>query len=284
MPLQEKAPSPFLKWAGGKGHLLRQFEVEGFYPKSFSGYLEPFLGSGAVFFHVRAVFHPKRVILSDHNAELINCYQVVQGRLDELIKLLRFHRDRHSERHYGSLRRQRPGELSPVKRAARLIYLNKTCYNGLYRVNSEGQFNVPMGSYARPKIFDGENLQCASEALKGVELKVCDFRECAKFARAGDFIYLDPPYHPISATSSFTAYTERTFGEKDQEALAEVFSRLDKKGGLVMLSNSDCRFIRDLYRGFRINQVMARRAINSVGSKRGEVPEVVVRNYDERGR
>jgi DNA adenine methylase len=274
--------SPFLKWAGGKTQLLKQFEA--FYPESFGGYVEPFLGSGAVFFHVRFLFDPKRILLADQNEELINCYQVVRDEVDGLIKLLRSHRVRHSRKHYYAVRSQGPSELSPVERAARLIYLNKTCYNGLYRVNSGGGFNVPMGSYQNPGIFDEGGLRRASRCLADVRLKTSDFRHCQKFAEPGDFVYIDPPYYPISVTSSFTAYGAKAFDEADQRSLAEVFSELDKKGCLVMLSNSDSPFVRSLYRAYQLNLVRARRSINSVGSKRGGVSEVVVRNYDRRAR
>jgi DNA adenine methylase len=169
--------------------------------------------------------------------------------------------------------------MAPPSRAARLIYLNKTCFNGLYRVNRGGGFNVPMGRYKNPPILDEENLRAVSASLAGIRIRAAHFRETLEYARAGDFVYFDPPYHPISKTAFFTSYTQGAFGSADQEELAGVYAKLAKRGCLVMLSNSDCPFIRDLYRGFDVRTVMARRSINSNAGRRGKIGEVVVLSY-----
>lgn len=275
-------PGPFLKWAGGKSQLLAQFEP--LYPPrpTVARYVEPFVGSGAVYFDVRCRLRPRRAILADGNAALIDAYRGVRDHVEQVIRLLRRHKEAHSERRYYEVRSQRPDRLSPAARAARLIYLNKTCFNGLYRVNSRGEFNVPIGRYVAPAILDETNLRAAAAALAGAELKAAHFSEAASYARAGDFVYCDPPYHPLSATSHFTSYTEGAFGPADQEELARVARALHAKGCLVMLSNSECDFIRDLYRdpAFKIHVVHARRSINSKAERRGRIREVVILNYD----
>jgi DNA adenine methylase len=290
-PQLPRAPKPFLKWAGGKSQLLNQFTA--LYPKTFNGYHEPFVGSAAVYFHLyglkasgrlEGALHPVR--LTDSNDELINCYQVVRdptgtfSQLDALVAILGEHRRNHSSEHYYSVRALPPGELTKVARAARLIYLNKTCYNGLYRVNHRGQFNVPMGSYKNPRIFDADELACASQALQQVEIAVADFHEVVEQSRPGDLVYLDPPYFPLTPTASFTSYTENAFGESEQRELAQVFRDLDRKGCLVMLSNSWTPFILNLYQDYRCVEVQATRAINSKAERRGVISELVVLNYD----
>ncbi|MFQ5691973.1 MAG: DNA adenine methylase [Nitrospinota bacterium] len=270
------SPAPFLKWAGGKTRLLAQFEP--FFPERIGRYAEPFVGSAAVFFHLAQRRQPSNVVLSDSNEELINVYRVVRDDVERLIPILERHRRSHGKAHYYRVRAVNPENLAPTARAARLIYLNKTCYNGLYRVNARGEFNVPMGSYKNPKIFDAENLRRVSRALQGVDIRVRHFEAYVDLAKRGDFFYFDPPYHPISATSSFTSYTTGNFMEADQERLAEVYRALDRKGCRLMLSNSDCAFIRGLYRGFRLETVRARRAINSNGGGRGEITELLVLN------
>lgn len=245
--------------------------------------MEPFLGSGAVFFHVREKLRPRRAILSDGNEELINVWQCVQKDVEALIRKLSRHGKLHSQQHYYDVRGQDPGQLSRVERAARILYLNRTCFNGLYRVNRSGRFNVPMGSYPRPRILDSANLRAVSAALKKVRLKTAHFRETLHVARKGDFIYFDPPYHPVSATSQFTSYSARdgkaTFDEDDQVELADVFARLARRGCRLMLSNSDCDLVRRLFRRFWIYGVSARRSINSRGDRRGKVREVVILSY-----
>ena len=271
---------PFLKWAGGKTQLLPRFEA--LYPPAGRArrYIEPFVGSAAVFFQVRRLLRPEEVLLADGNEELINAYREIQGSVHRVIRLLSEHRRLHSKEHYYRTRSLQARDLSPARRAARFIYLNRTCFNGLYRVNRLGGFNVPMGSYRNPPILDAENLRNVARSLAGVELKVAPFHETLDYARAGDFIYFDPPYHPVSETSRFTSYTRDSFGASDQEELAKVFAALGRRGCLVMLSNSDCAFIRGLYRDFAIHAVPARRSINSRGDRRGPVSEVVVLNYE----
>lgn len=270
-----RLPQPFLKWAGGKKQLLGQFDS--FFPKKIDGYVEPFVGSGAVFFHISERYCLKSVTLGDGNSELINTYEAVRDDVEKLNRQLSYHRRMHSQEYYRKVREMKPKSL--VGRAARLIYLNKTCYNGLYRVNSKGRFNVPMGRYKNPSIFDAVNLRSVSNVLQGVRLKVCHFSEFAHTGRRGEFFYLDPPYHPVSKTSSFTNYTANAFTESDQRHLAEVFQALNRKGCFLMLSNSDCDFIRNLYGNFRIETVRARRAINSRANGRGKINELLVLNY-----
>lgn len=262
---------PFLKWAGGKGRLLGQYES--LFPKRFTRYFEPFVGAGAVFFHL----NPKKAHLSDTNPDLIACYQVIRDELPALVELLRMYR--HDRDFYYHVRELDPGALSTVQRAARMIFLNKTCFNGLWRVNRRGQFNVPFGDYKNPKILDEDNLHAVSAALQGVDIQLRPFDGVIAQARRGDFIYMDPPYHPVSATSSFTSYGADDFKPDDQRRLADAFRALDAKGAKVMLSNSDTPFIRELYEGYRIEQVWCRRAINRDAAKRGAVSEVVVLNY-----
>ncbi len=282
MPPHRKSdlPRPFVKWAGGKTQLLPQFEA--LYPEAarVRRYLEPFLGSAAVFFQVRRLLRPRKAVLADGNEELINVYQAIQGNVSRVIRALSEHRRLHSKEHYYRTRSRRPRDLSSVERAARFIYLNKTCFNGLYRVNAGGGFNVPMGRYQDPPILDADNLRSVALSLQGVELRTAHFRETLDYARKGDFVYFDPPYHPVSETSYFTSYTRDSFGPRDQEELAEVFAALDRRGCRVMLSNSDCPFIRGLYPGFAIHTVRARRSINSKADRRGRVSEVVVLNYE----
>jgi DNA adenine methylase len=271
---------PFLKWAGGKGQLLAAYEA--FYPRprDITGYVEPFLGSGAVFFHVQALLKPKRVALSDGNAELIGAFEAVRDSVDQVIARLAGHKSRHSEEYFYDVRAQDPRQLrSAADRAARLIYLNKTCFNGLYRVNSRGLFNVPFGHHKNPSLCDPEALQEASARLANVDLRTAHFREVLAVAKSGDFVYFDPPYHPLSGTAYFTSYTEGSFGEADQRELAAVYAKLADRGCKVMLSNSDTPLIRDLYSDFHIHRVLARRSINSNGERRGKIAEVVVTSY-----
>ncbi len=272
---------PFLKWAGGKQQLLSQLEP--LFPQKFTRYIEPFVGGGAVFFHLwnRARL-PEEVYLFDSNEELINTYRVVRDQVDELIELLTAHRQNHSREYYYSIRnldRQPTNRLSAPERAARTIYLNKTCFNGLYRVNSKGQFNVPMGRYKNPAILNAELLRAASRALYNIHLEVLDFRRLPGISRPGDFFYVDPPYAPISKSANFTSYTRGSFDDADQRELAHVFRELTDNGCYCMLSNSYTPFILELYRGFRIEVVQANRAINANANRRGRVKEVVVVNY-----
>jgi DNA adenine methylase len=271
---------PFLKWAGGKQQLLSQFEA--YFPSSFERYVEPFIGGGAVFFYLWDTKRlPDHAFLFDTNAELINTYRVVKQNIDRLVELLSVHQHKHCKDYYYNVRNWDREEiaLSDVGRAARMIYLNKTCYNGLYRVNRKGQFNVPMGKYKHPAIFQEDALRAAHRALEYAWLDVRDFREVLNMAQAGDFFYFDPPYHPLSETARFTNYTAGSFGDDDQRDLAQVFAELDAKGCLCMLSNSYTPLIHDLYKNFRVETVQANRNINSKTSARGSIKEVLVLNY-----
>ena len=277
------APRPFLKWAGGKQQLLADYER--FFPPGFRRYFEPFVGGGAVFFHLWKTGRlAGAAYLFDNNEELINTYLMVRDHPDELIKILAMHKERHSREYYYKIRNldRQPGglpALSGPERAARTIYLNKTCYNGLYRVNRKGHFNVPIGRYKKPKILDAELLVAVSCALQGVTIELRDFRSVVELAAPGDFFYFDPPYHPLSKTANFTGYTAGSFSEEDQRDLAKVFAQLTAKGCLCMLSNSYTPFILELYKGFRVETVRANRAINVNSNGRGAVAEVVVLNY-----
>ena len=275
-------PRPFLKWAGGKTQLLSQFQPLFPPPNEMSRYIEPFVGSGAVFFRLRKLLHLDKVILADSNQDLMNVYGAIRDDVERVIAKLGEHERSHCKAHYYKIRAQNPKRLSPINRAARLIYLNRTCFNGLYRVNSKGGFNVPMGRYVAPRILDPENLRAASDALRGTQLKRGHFTDTLRYARAGDFIYFDPPYYPLSKTSHFTSYTEGSFTASDQVDLAQTCAVLDERGCRIMLSNSDCAFIRGLYesRRFDIRKVSARRSINSRSDRRGMVSELVVINYE----
>lgn len=269
----------FLKWAGGKLQLIEQFE--NLFPPDFCNYYEPFIGSGAVFFYLKSKSKPNKVILSDTNEELINCFAVVRDKPSELIEVLLNHRKRHSKQYYYEVRDLESERLDSVSRAARMIYLNKTCFNGLYRVNSKGEFNVPFGDYKNPSIFNRNTLYRASQMLQDAALRVMTFDKVLDFAGKDDFVYFDPPYIPLSKTSSFTRYSKSEFSIKEQNQLSEVFRALDSMGCFVMLSNSDHSLIRELYRDYDKNIVVvrAKRKINSVGSKRGAINEIVVTNY-----
>jgi len=264
-------PRPFLKWAGGKGRLLNQYQP--FLPRHFSRYHEPFLGGGAVFFHLQ--HQAQQSVLSDLNGELINVYRCVQTQVEPLISHLEDHRSQHSPTYYYQVRQQQPEEA--VARAARLIYLNKTCYNGLYRENSRGQFNVPVGRYKNPNICDGPLLRSAAIALQRCSLRHQPFEAILEVAQgSADFVYLDPPYHPISPTSRFTGYHRAGFVAQDQERLAQVFRQLAHRGVQVLLSNSDCEFIRRLYQGFTIEPVQVARVINAKARRRGPITELAI--------
>jgi DNA adenine methylase len=260
---------PFLKWAGGKTRVLKHYT----FPSEYSTYYEPFLGGGAVFFHLK----PERSVLSDINLDLIEAYQVVRDNVEELIIYLLGMQASHCKEFYYKIRALAPEDLDLTYRVARFIYLNKTCFNGLYRVNAKGQFNVPMGDYKNPVICDEKALREASTVLyhsKAI-LGLSHYEYVLDYADPGDFVYFDPPYD-----KTFASYTKDGFGRADQERLVEVFKALDKKGVKVLLSNSDTEFIRERYKGFIIDEVKAARAINSDGNGRGKVVELVVRNYE----
>ena len=259
--------SPFLKWAGGKSQLLPVLLQH--VPSQYSTYIEPFVGGGALFFELQ----PKKAVLADSNPELINCYQVVRDNVEELIKMLRVYP--HTKEFYYSIRVQQPKET--VERAARIIYLNRTCYNGLYRVNTKGLFNVPFGTYKNPLICDAEGLRAASYALRHADLRCADYQETLRdAAQPGDFIYLDPPYHPIARRSNFKHYTAESFSDNDQRTLAGLVKELVERGCHVLLSNSYCDFILSLYLGNEVIAVAAKRNINKDPQKRNGVKEVLV--------
>jgi len=267
-------PKPFVKWAGGKRQLTKVLTNN--LPPSYNRYIEPFVGGGALLFEVL----PYKAIINDINTELINAYTVIKDDIDALIEDLKKHKN--EEEYYYKIRSLDPEKLSAVERASRFIYLNKTCFNGLYRENSKGKFNVPFGKYKNPKILDEENLRAVSEYLNTAEISILnlDYKEVCKLAKKGDFVYLDPPYYPISKSSSFTKYHKLDFTERDQMELTEVFRELDRKGCYVMLSNSNTKFIKELYKEYEIWEVSANRFINCKGDKREKVNvEVLIKNY-----
>jgi DNA adenine methylase len=274
-------PKPFVKWVGGKRQLLAQFRKLNLYPPELFNiktgrYFEPFVGGGAVFFDLL----PEKGFLSDLNKELVTTYNVIKNDVDRLIKSLKKHKT--DKEYFLEIREQDPKTLSDLNVASRFIFLNRTCFNGMYRVNSKGGFNVPYGKYNNPLICDEDNLKKVSKALQGIEIKHQDYKEVLKKAKKGDFVYFDPPYYPVSKTASFTSYTAESFLDKEQIELRDTVLELHKRGCYVMLSNSDTPFINKIYSGFKgiqINKVEAGRAINSKGSGRGKISEVLVTNY-----
>ena len=296
-----KGPKPFLKWVGGKTQLLP--ELEAHLPDDFAQtvrvYAEPFAGGGAFLFHLLSRgLRPERIVINDSNPDLTNAWRVVQRNPGGLVESLkRFESDyqklpdQTAKRSFYtgvrcSYNAGRSSDLSEdVARAAELIFLNKTCFNGLYRVNSKGLFNVPFGKNANPAICDEPTIRAASAALVGVEILCADFVEVVKHAGPGWFVYFDPPYRPISATSAFCDYTQGGFGDEAQKRLADVCKSLDESGARWLLSNSDPPdgFFDELYRGFRIDHVQATRAINSKGDGRGKISEIIVSNGKESG-
>ncbi len=262
--------TPWVKWAGGKRRMLPVLAP--FVPKAFGTYHEPFVGGGAMFYGLR----PDRAVLGDTNPELINAYTVVRDAVDDLVLELRKHH--HDEAHFYEVRALDPGKLDPVKRAARLIFLNATCFNGLYRVNRAGRFNVPFGKYAAPLICNEPNLRACSTVLMDITIHQEPFERVLDHAVAADFVYFDPPYLPISATSSFTDYTQDGFGLADHRRLRDVAATLKARGVHVVISNSAAPAIRELYaEGFDVIDVQAARSINSKGDGRGKVAELIIR-------
>jgi len=266
---------PFVKWVGGKGRLVPELIKR--LPSTFNDYYEPFLGGAALFFNLQ----PRQAFLSDINEELINLYNVVKYDVEALIKDLSQH-IYNSDYFYKIRKVDRFPEYhqwSAVSKASRFIYLNKTCFNGLYRVNSKGYFNTPFGKYTNPIICDAKNLKLCSEALQFREIKCNPYHGVEDRVQSGDFVYFDPPYAPLTATSNFTSYSKEGFGNLDQQELCKLCSRLDKKGVKWMLSNSSAPLILDLYQEFNIEIVSATRAINCKVSSRGKINEVILRNY-----
>ena len=279
----DNKPKPFVKWVGGKRQLLKQFRLLDLYPPEkfdvkTASYFEPFVGGGAVFFDLL----PRKAFLSDLNSELVTTYNVIKNNVEKLILALNMHE--YDKEYYLKIRAQNQKQLSDIEIAARFIYLNRTCFNGMYRVNSKGGFNVPFGKYTNPQICDEQNLRRVSKALADVEIRHEDYKEVLKKATKGDFVYFDPPYYPVSKTASFTSYTAESFLDKEQTELRDTFLELSNRGCYVMLSNSDTPFISDIYseildKGIKITKVNAGRAINSKASGRGKITEVLITNY-----
>lgn len=302
-----KVPRPFLKWAGGKTQLL--LELEKRLPRSIveSGvierYVEPFVGGGAMFFFLKSNYDLKNSILLDINPELIMAYRVVQNDHGQLISFLEDMETQHlkkgedeRKKNFYDIRDDYNLQMQMmdygnydeewIQRTAFLIFLNKTCYNGLFRLNSKGEFNVPFGRYKNPKICDEVNLQSVHYALKKTELLCADFTYAQKFIEKGSLVYLDPPYRPLNSTSHFTGYSREGFSDEDQNKLAEFYKKMDNNGATLILSNSDPKnhdkndnFFDKLYQGYDIQRVPAKRNINSKTSRRGEIKELIVRNY-----
>ena len=268
---------PYLKWAGGKRQLLP--EIRARLPQNMGQhtYYEPFVGAGAVLFDL----HPARAVINDYNSQLMLTYRAVRDHVEEVIDLLEVHRANHSREYYyqirGADRTEAFLQWGEAAKAARLIYLNKTCFNGLYRVNAQGLFNVPFGSYKRPSICEPQVLRAVSAYLAGnaITLLCGDFAAAVTGAQPGDFVYFDPPYHSADNTN-FTGYQAGGFGEAEQRRLCNVFAQLAGRGVLCMLSNSDTQLIRTLYQGYNMSIIPARRAINSRPEGRGAVNEVLV--------
>lgn len=274
-----KIVRPFLKWAGGKRQLLP--EIKNYVPKNYKTYYEPFLGGGAILFNLQ----PKKATINDSNPELINCYEVIRDSVDELIEDLKKHQN--TESYYYEMREldrttTYKNNYDKVKRASRILYLNKTCYNGLFRVNSQGQFNVPFGKYKNPNILDEAVLRAVNKYLNQNQVKILndDFEKAVLDVKKGDFVYFDPPYDPVSQTASFTGYDVNGFDRNEQERLKSVFDDLTSRGCRALLSNADTDFILELYSSYKIERILATRAINSNALKRGKISEVLVRNYE----
>jgi len=268
---------PFLQWAGGKRQLLQKLSHI-ITHKSLT-YYEPFLGGGAVFYHFADKRRFQKAVLNDVNEELINCYEVVKDRLTELIQRLDAYRedsDWDKEPYFKQVRASKPSD--PVEQAARTVYLNRTCFNSLYRLNSKGEFNTSFGKNPNPQLYNLANITACSETLKRyATLRIGDYADAVKDAQAGDLVYFDPPYVPVSETASFTSYTgPDQFGLDEQRTLASLFRELFDRGVIVILSNSDTPLVRELYEGFDRHIVGAKRIINSKADRRGEVNELVI--------
>lgn len=268
---------PFLKWAGGKTQLGDDLVSR--MPPYFNNYHEPFIGSGALFFRLFREEKIRSAFISDLNAELIDTYIAIRDHAKEVIEILQ--KFLHNEDFYYKIRSEDPWKMNLPKRAARMIYLNKTGYNGLYRVNRQGKFNVPFGRYKSPKYLDKENLFAVSKALKKTEIRNSSFESVLDKAEAGDLVYFDPPYVPLSQTANFTSYHANGFSIQDQERLRDVCRELTRRNVYVMLSNSDTKIIRSLYKvsDFMTSEVLANRAINCNGSRRGKITELIITNY-----
>lgn len=272
------APKPFLQWVGGKRKMILQYAD--LIPKQYGTYWEPFLGGGALFFHL----NPQRSVINDSNMELVKTYEAIRDNPEEVINLLSLLRRKHSKELYIAIRAADRHidflkDLHGYEVAARMIYLNQTCFNAVYRVNKNGQFNVSIGSTLNRVICDAVSIQTASKSLQNDRIISVDFEEALIGVEAGDFVYLDPPYYPVSGYSDFNRYTKEKFYQKDQVRLRDTFNSLTQKDCYVMLSNSDCDFIRGIYSDFNIHTVYSDRNLNSKAAKRGKIAEVLITNY-----
>lgn len=271
---------PFVKWAGGKRQVIN--ELKKYVPNEFDTYYEPFIGGGALLFELS----PKKAVINDSNRELMNVYEVLcdEKKFSKMCRVLNSYEANHSEEFYYEIRnkdreKQKFSRLSDYTRAARTIYLNKACFNGLYRVNSKNEFNVPFGKKEKVNTYDGGNLITVSNYLTMNDIKILsvDFEEAVKEAKKGDFVYFDPPYD--SDTGTFNSYTEEGFGKEEQRRLARVFKELDARGVYVMLSNHNTTLVNEMYKDYNIHVIEAKRNINSKGNKRGKVEELIITNY-----
>ena len=275
---------PFVKWAGGKNGLINS--LISFIPKNFNYYFEPFVGGGALFFYLKNlnILNSKKIYLNDKNVELINAYKQIKINPNKLLEELEILKNNHSKEYFYKIRNLDRDfdfySLSEVFRAARFIYLNKTCFNGLCRYNAKGNFNTPMGNYKNPKIYDKDLIFSVHKVLKNVSITNKDFEVISLKAKKGDFVYFDPPYYPLNKTSSFVSYTDN-FSANEQIRLYKLFKMLDCEGIKVLQSNSNTDFIKELYKDFEIIEVISKRAINCKGDKRGKITELIIRgNYE----
>ena len=275
-------PKPFVKWAGGKRQLLAELEKN--FPKQFGTYFEPFLGGGAVLFDLLAKKSNLKCSVSDLNSDLVLAYVTIRDKLGRLIESLEnhsknYHKD--STGYYYEVRKQEP--KSQIEKVSRLLFLNKTCFNGLYRVNSKGKFNVPLGRYTNPNIVNKENLTIVSKFLQSEKIKIScrDFESILQDVKKGDFVYFDPPYQPVSDTANFTSYTHRDFTEDDLQRLADLAHQLNSKGCYVLLSNSNTKIVKNLFssKKWKVKEIAVNRAINSNSQKRTGHKEVLIKNY-----
>ena len=275
-------PKPFVKWAGGKRQLLAELEKN--FPKQFGTYFEPFLGGGAVLFDLLAKRPNLKCDVSDLNSDLVLAYVTIRDKLGRLIEWLETHSNNYHKDctgYYYEGRKEQP--KSQIDKVSRLLFLNKTCFNGLYRVNSKGKFNVPLGRYTNPNIVNKQNLTAVSKFLQSEKIKIScrDFKSILKDAKKSDFVYFDPPYQPVSDTANFTSYTHRDFTEDDLQRLADLANQLDSKGCYVLLSNSNTKIVKKLFssKKWKVKEISVNRAINSNSQKRTGHKEVLIKNY-----
>ncbi len=275
-------PKPFVKWAGGKRQLIPILNEN--LPKSFGTYYEPFLGGGALLFHILTERNGKKCSISDLNSDLVLAYTTIRNRINELISSLKCHErnyQKDSKSYFYSVRESAP--RSEIEKTSRLIFLNRTCFNGLYRVNSKGKFNVPLGKYTNPNIVNEQNLRSVSDILRSsnVSIKCRDFESVLRDAKKGDLVYFDPPYQPVSSTANFTSYTNKDFTSDDLCRLAELCMKLDSKGCKVLLSNSDSKEVSDMFssKPWKVSKIQANRSINSNSKKRTGHFELLIKNY-----